>query len=298
MLAMLLLTLVDSAAIAQQKHPITQEDLEWMMRIAPLVFQGLVTKVEVILITPKQLYAGARSTVQMPVTEVTMRIEKIIAGEYDGDEIVIVLPEGETEKGYGGPAGVARMKVNVGDHAIVAFKPDSEGTGLNLMDRDGRFFRVEGTQLIPYREELYLAVDKPLEIMARKGEERRMKEKMRETSKASDLICTGTVTKMVDLNSLPGKWIVSIDETLKGTAEKSEITVDMPDLVLPSELEASGFRAVLFLKKDGSGYRPVSGFDGCCIMDGEDLTNGHGTAVSMSASELKYYIDFWINFER
>jgi hypothetical protein len=300
MLAMLHLALVDSAAVAQQKHPITQEDLEWMMRIEPLIIQGMITKVEVILITPKELYGVRNSTGHMPVTEVTMKIEKVIAGEYDGDEIVIVLPEGETEEVSGGPAGLSRMKVNVGERAIVAFKLDSQGTGLNVLDApsDSRFFRMEGTKLIPYREDLYLAVDNPLEVMAKKADERRIKEKMKEMSKASDLICTGTVTKPAKMDSLSGKWIVSIDETLKGTAEKSEITVDMPDLILTSKLDAPGFRVMLFLKKDDSGYRAVSGFNGCCIMDGERLTSGQGAPVSMSASELKYYIDFWINFER
>jgi hypothetical protein len=289
LLAMLLIMFVGSAAIAQQKYPISQESFEWTIEIEPLVFQGMVTKVEVILITPKEVFGVGNSTAQIPVTEVTMNIEKIIAGEYDGDEIVIVLPEGETEKVSGGPAGVSRMKVNVGDHAIVAFTLDSQGTGLNVLDRDERFFRVEGRKLIPYREELYLAVDKPLEVMAKKAKEREMPE----VFKASDLICTGTVTKLIDLGSPSRRFIVSIDETLKGKAEGSEVTIDMSNVFLPSKLRDPGFRVMLFLKKDGVRYKPVAGVNGYYVMDGERITRGHSTPVKMTAGQFKSNIKIW-----
>lgn len=294
LLAALLLMLVNSAAMAKQKRPISQKSFEWMIEIEPLVFQGEVTKVEVILITPKQLYPEANSSVQIPVTEVTIKIEKIIAGDYDGDEIVIVLPEGETERATGGPAGRSRMKVNIGDHAIVAFKLDSQGTGLNIMDRDERFYRVEGTELIPYREELYLDVDKPLEVMATKAKEREMSEVFR----TSNLICTGTVTKLIDLDSPSRKLVVSIDETLKGKAEQSEITVDMSNIFLPSTLQSPGFRVMLFLKKGGSGYMPVAGINGYYLIDGERVTRGHSTPVKMTASQFKSNIEMWKERER
>jgi len=294
LLAMLLLTVADSAAIAQQKRPISQESFEWTIEIEPLVFQGMVTKVEVILITPKEVFGVGNTTAQIPVTEVTMKIEKIIAGEYDGDAIRIILPEGETEKASGGPAGVARMKVNVGDHAVVAFTLDSQGTGLNVLDRDERFFRMEGTELIPYRQELYLAVDKPLEVMAKKAKER----EITEVFKASDLICTGTVTQLIDWDSRSRKLLVSIDETLKGKAEESEICVDLSNVFLPSKIQAPGFRVMLFLKKDNSGYRPVAGVNGYYVMDGERLTRGHSTPVRMTASQLKCAIKKWKKAER
>ena len=283
-IVLLLITVAGSAAMAQEKHPISQASFDRMIQIAPLVFQGKVTKVEVKLITPKELFGVRNKSVHIPMTEVTMEIEKIIAGEYESDEIVIVLPEGRTVS-----TGHAPTNVNVGDHAIVAFKLNSLGTGLNVLDRPERFFRVEGTKLIPYMKELYLAVDNPLELLVKKAEERRMTEMF----EASDLICTGTVAKLVDVDSLSGRLIVSIDETLKGTAEESEITVDMPDVPLPSTLEGPGFRVMLFLKKDGSRYRPVAGINGYFVMNGENLTSGQSTPVWMSAGQLKSYIEMW-----
>jgi len=172
MIVLMLLMYADAAVMAKQKRPISQESFEWMIEIEPLIFQALVIKVEVILVTPKQLYGLINDTVQLPVTEVTMKIEKIIAGEYEGDEIVIVLPEGRTERATWQRAGRSRMTVNVGDQAIVAFELDSWGTGINILDPEGRFFRVEGAELVPYREEFYLDVDKPLEVMEKKAKER------------------------------------------------------------------------------------------------------------------------------
>lgn len=288
-LAILLMTVADSAAIAQQKRPISQQAFERMIEIEPLVLQGEVEKVEVKLITPRELYGSTNNTVQIPVTEVTMKIEKIIAGEYEGDEIVIVLPEGKTEKIVGGPVGCAPLKVNVGDHAIVAFKLDSEGTGLNVLDNYGGFFRLEGTKLVPYAEGRYLDVDKPLEVMAKKAKERELPE----VFKASDLICTATVTRLIDLHSPSRRFVVSIDETLKGRAEQSEITVDMSGIFLSSKIQAPGFRVMLFLKKDTSGYRPVAGVNGYYEMDGERITRGHSTSVKMTVSQLKSKIKTW-----
>jgi len=295
-LAMLLLTVADSAAMAeQQKEPISQESFEFMIQNAPLIFQGEITKVECKLMTQRDL-GGPSNTSQLAVTELTMKIEKILAGEYDRDEIQIIVEEGKTERLLTATAGYAMMKFNVGDHAIVALRLNSQGTGYNILDYDLRIFRLEGTKLIPYREEYYLAVDKPLEVMERKAEEREMPEIV----KASDLICTGTVTKLIGYDCPPRsrRVIVAIDETLKGKAEESEISVDMSRVFLPSTVQMPGFRVMLFLKKGSSGYKPVAGVNGFYAMDGEILTRGHSTPLKMTVSELKSNINMWEEAER
>jgi|WetSurMetagenome_2_1015567.scaffolds.fasta_scaffold27060_2 hypothetical protein len=293
LVAMLVLGIVASVAFAQQKRPISKETFERMIQNQPLILEGNITEVNVRLMTPKEL-GGRNSTVHIAVTEVIMKIRKIVAGEYDGDEIRIVLPEGKTKDITTGPADYGIMKFNVGDHAVVALKLNSEGSGVNILDRGERIFRVEGSSLIPYREELYLAVDKPLEVMAKKAKERELPE----IFKASDLVCTGTVTELRDLDSPLRRFIVSIDETLKGKAEKSEIAVEMSDIFLPSKLQAPGFRVMLFLKKQGTGYRPVAGVNGYYVMDGERLTRGHSTPVKTTASQLKSTIKMWKEVER
>jgi hypothetical protein len=290
LLAMLLLTFVGSGAVAQQRRPISQEVFEWMIQNEPLVFQGEIARVEVKLMTPKEL-GGMNSTVQMPVTEVTMKVEKIIAGEYDSDEIQIIVGEGKKGNLTARTAGFAIMEFNIGDHAIVAFRLNSQGTGCNILDDDEKIFRVKDTKLIPYREEYSLEVDKPLEVMARKAKEREMPE----IFKASDLICTGTVKKLIDMDppSNSRRLIVSIDESLKGAAEKSDISVNMSNIFLPSTVRAPGFRVMLFLKRDSAGYRPVAGVNGYYAMDGESLMRGHITPVKLTASQLKSKIKMW-----
>lgn len=294
MLAILLMTVADSAAIAQEKRSISQEFFEFMIQNSPLVFQGEITKVECKLMAQKDL-GGLSNTSQIAVTQVTMKIEKIIAGEYDSDEIQIIVGEGRTERLVSITAGLTPMKFNVGDHAIVAFKLNSQGTGYNILE-DHEIFRLEGTKLIPYREEYSLAVDNPLGVLARKAKKREMPE----IFKASDLICTGTVTKLIGYDSPPSsrRLMVSIDETLKGEAEESEISVDMSKVFLPSAAQAPGFRVMLFLKKGSSGYRPVAGVNGFYAMDGEILTRGHSTPVKMTASQLKSNIKMWKEAER
>jgi hypothetical protein len=295
LLAMLILTLVGSGAIAQQRRPISQEIFEWIIQNEPLVFRGEVTKVDVKLVTPRELGA-MNNTVKIPVTEVTMKIEKVIAGDYESDEIQIIVGEGKLGNLTGTTAGFAIMEFNVGDHAIVALRLNSQGTGYNILDDDEAIFRVEGTKLIPYRKEYSLEVDKPLEIMAKKAREREMPEII----KASDLICTGTVAKLIDMDSRfsSRRLIVSINETLKGTAEKSEISVNMSNVFLPSTVQAPGFRVMLFLKKDGSGYRPVAGVNGYYAMDGERLARGHITPVKLTASQLKSTVKNWKEAQR
>jgi hypothetical protein len=296
-LMMLLIAVAGSATMAQQKRPISREDFEQMIQIEPLILQGMVTSVEVKLVTPKEVYGEAdnNTTVQIAVTEVTMKIEKIIAGEYDSNEIMIILQEGKTKTSASYVAGYPPLRVNVGDDAIVAFRPDSRGTGLNVLDGSPwTFFRVEGTKLIPYREDLYLAVDSPLEVLAKKAKERELPEVV----KASDLICTGTVTKLIDLRSPTRRFAVSIGETLKGKAQQSEITVDMSGVFLSSKIKEPGFQVMLFLKKESSGYRPVAGVNGYYEMHGERLTRGHSVPVRMSVNQLKSDIRMWMEAER
>jgi hypothetical protein len=132
--------------------------------------------------------------------------------------------------------------------------------------------------------------------MERKAEEREMPEIV----KASDLICTGTVTKLIGYDCPPRsrRVIVAIDETLKGKAEESEISVDMSRVFLPSTVQMPGFRVMLFLKKGSSGYKPVAGVNGFYAMDGEILTRGHSTPLKMTVSELKSNINMWEEAER
>jgi len=290
LLAMSMLISVDSDVIGQQKRPISQETFERMIQNVPLILKGEITKVEIKLMTPYELYGRGNSTVHIPVTVVKMNVGQVIAGEYDSSQVTFIVPEGKGGGLVGKNVHYEIIKFNIGDHAIIAFNPNSRGTGYNIISRATRIFRVEGTKLIPYRKEFYLTVDNPLEVLARKAKER----KITEVFKNSDLVCTGTVTKLINLNSPTRRYKVLIDTILKGTEEKSEITVDMSDIYLPSRLNKPGFRVFLFLKKSSSGYKPVAGINGYYVIDGEKLTRGHSTPVRMSVKQLTDNIKVWM----
>jgi hypothetical protein len=282
-LATLLVMVANSAAFTEPQRGMSQQSFESMIELAPVIVQGVVARVEAKLVAAKEVSGPGTGEAQIPITEVTMRIEKVIAGEYDSDEIVIVLQEGKAGGFTSVNAGWQLMKVNVGDRAVVALELNSRGTGLNVLDRPSRFFRVEGTDLVQYRGDARVAFDKPLEVMAKKAKERQMPEVV----KASDLICTGTVIRLIDRNLPTRRFVVLIDETLKGKAEQPEITVDMSGVYLSSETQTPGFRVLFFLKKEGSGYRPVAGVNGYYEMHGEKLTRGHGTPVKMTATQFR-----------
>jgi len=294
LLILLLMALVASPGSAQEKQEITQADLEWIVQNLDLIIRGQVTDVEEKLVAPIAVYGHGSNEPNMVITEVTMRISDVLAGSYTGNEIKFILEEGELNELRTFSADYAPMHVKVGDSGIVGIAPNTRGTEYNILNNRKAFFKIDGTNLIPYQEEYRLEVDEPLEIIEKKAKERHLSEIFR----AADLVCLGTVTRLLDPGSPDLEISVSIDEILKGTSKKSIIEVDVSDVNRSFKRKQPGFQALLFLKKTGSGYKTVAGVNGYYVLKGEKLYRGFTQPFSFGISELKRKIEVWKEIER
>lgn len=289
---------------AQEQRALTQTDLEWIVRNMDWVFQGLVTSVEVRLAAPVEVWGHGSSECVMVITEITMRNLKVIAGEYDGDEIAITLPEGEKDGLVSGIAGISLMRVNVGDSAILGIMSNRRGTPVNvssdttfhrietpckmLNDRTA-FFKIDGTDLVPYQREYRLAVEKPLEVIAAQAKMREMPELFR----AADLVCIATVTRLLAAGRATKEVEVSIGETLKGTPERQSIAVDVSGVNRSFEHQRPGYQALLFLKRIGATYKPVDGVNGYYLLEGDTLYRGFTLPLRAGMDEWKNVMEVW-----
>lgn len=267
---------------AQTKSPISGEELGALIQNLPLVFRGIVTAVEVKSVDASVLLGPGKRGERI-ATEVTIRIEKVLAGEYGSKEIMILLQEGKLGNLSYQSADFAPMKVAAGDPILAAIVPNTVGSGYNIVTNRRTLFKIVGEDLVPYQQEYYLAADKPFEIIAKKAMER----ETAELYKTADLICIGTVARLIDPMK-PARWlVVSIGEFLKGAAEEREITVDVSDVCQPFASQKPGYSVLLFLRRSGAEYRPVAGVNGYYVIRGDSLSRGHTTPMRMGMNDLK-----------
>jgi hypothetical protein len=291
---MLLVALIDSPVLAQQKQTITEQSLGWIVQNLDWIIQGQVTSIQPKFMTSKELFGDGNDKNKMVVTEITMRVEKAIAGEYEATDLVFIIPEGKLDGYESGIAGEPPMHVSVGDHAIVGLVPRTRDTSYNILDNRDAFYKIQGGELIPYQANRYFSFSNPLSVIERKAREREMPE----IFKSADLVCFGTVTDVIGAATRSPKLVVKIGETIKGSSSGSEITVDVTNTSRSFEDRRPGYQVLLFLRRLDHKYSPVAGVNGYYVVDGEKITRGHNLALHLNVSQLKSKLSVWKEGQR
>ncbi len=291
---MLLVTLASSAGAAQERQEITQKALEWNIQNLDWIIQGEVTSIQAKFMTSKELFGNGSDKNKMVVTEITMRVEKAIAGDYEAADVVFIIPEGKLDGWESGIAGEPPMQVSVGDHAIVGLVPRTRGTSYNLLDNRDAFYKMEDRELTPYQANRFFSFDDPLLVIERKAKEREMPE----IFKSADLVCFGTVTDVRSEDLRLPTLVVKIGETVKGSVSESEITVNVTNTSRSFENTRPGYQVLLFLNGAGQEYLPVGGINGYYVIDAEKITRGNTLPLRLSASQLRSRLSVWKEEQR
>ena len=292
LLILLLMALVASPGSAQERREITQKSLEWNVQNLDWIVQGQITSIQPRLMILSELFGGGSDENNMVVTEITMRVERAIAGEYDANELLFIIPEGELNGMVSGIAGEPPMQVRVGDSAIVGLLANTRGTSYNILDNRDAFYKIEGGELIPYEANSYFSIGNPLSVIESKARERELPE----VFNSADLVCIGTVTDVIGVDTRYPKLVIKIGETMKGSSSEREITVDVASTSRSFEYNKPGYQVLLFLKKIGREYIPVAGVNGCYMLDGEKIIRGHklhNLPLRMGVSQLKSKLSAW-----
>lgn len=291
---MLLAGLIISPGLSQERREISQTDLEWIVQNLDLIVQGQIADMEEKLVSPVSLYGHGSDEAGMVITEITIQISEVLAGNYSSDKIKITLEEGELNELKTVSADFYPMDVKIGDIVIAGIVPNTRGTDYNILRHRRAFFKLEGKKLTPYQSEYHLVAEKPLETIREKARARQLPI----VSKTADLICTGTVTRLIDPSSPVKEILVRIDETLKGTSEEPTITVNVEDVNRSFNNKKPGFHVMLFLKKSGAGYKTVEGVNGYYVIKGDKLCRGFDRPFKYNAAELKQNVKVWKEVER
>lgn len=295
LLMLLLMALVASPGPAQEKREITQRSLEWNVQNLDWIIQGEVTDLQPKFMTSKELFGDCDKGKSI-VTEVTMQVEKVIAGEYEADDLIFIIREGKLDGLVSGIGGEPLMQVSIGDRAIVGLWANMRGTSHNIhkiLDNRDAFFKIEGGKLIPYPPNRYFSFSNPLEVIKDKAKKREMKS----VFDSADLVCLGTVTDVTGWDMRSPKLVVKITETMKGSSSESEITVDVTNTSRSFENKGPGYHVLLFLKRTGQEYMPVEGLNGYYVVDGEKITRGT-LPLRTNVSQIKSKISVWREEQR
>ena len=290
-LILLLMALVASPGLAQEKREITQKSLEWNVQNLDWIIQGQITSLQPKFMTSKELFGDGSDKNKSVVTEVTMHVENVIAGEYEADDLVFIIEEGKLDGVKSGIADEPFMQVRVGDRAIVGLWANMRGISHNIhkiLDNRDAFFKIEGGKLIPYPPNRYFSFSNPLEVIKDKARKREMKS----VFDSADLVCLGTVTDVTGWDMRSPKLVVKITETMKGSSSESEITVDVTNTSRSFENKGPGYHVLLFLKRTGQEYIPVEGLNGYYVVDGEKITRGT-LPLRTNVSQLKSKLSVW-----
>lgn len=289
LLMLMAISLTSFPGLTQEKQEITHESLEWTVRNLDWIIQGQVISIEPISMTFKELFGDGNNKNIMVVTEIKMRVEKAIAGEYEETDLIFIIPEGKLDGCESGIAGESPMHVRVGDRAIVGLVLNTRATSYNILDNRDSFYKIEGGELVPYQANRYFSFSNPLHVIERTAREREMPE----IFKSADLVCFGTVTDVLREDIRSPKLVVKIGETIKGSVINSEITIDVTNTSRSFEDRRPGYQVLLFLKKVGHEYSPVAGINGYYVVDGENITRGHNLPLRMKVSQLKSKFSAW-----
>lgn len=281
--------LICSSCLAQCSQDITKSDLEWIVRNLDLIIEGQVIDVETKLVAPMSFHGHGSADPCMVITEVTIQISDLLAGEHEDNQIKIALEEGRRGELETLSADFSPMDVKIGDNIIVGIVPNTKGTGYNILRHRTAFFKVEDMNLTPYQEEYSVTAKEPIKIIRNKARARQLPE----ISKTADLICTGTVIRLIDPSSPRKEIQVKIDEIYKGYSKESIVTVDVIDVNRSFKRKNPGFQVFLFLNETRYGYKTVEGVNGYYVVDGDRLNRGFVQPFSHSFTELKRNVKAW-----
>lgn len=291
---LLLLTYSRPILCTERNQIITQADLETTIQNVDLVFDGRVSKIETTFICRGELLGGKNDAYKSVITKVAFNIETIYAGQFESKEIEIVLMEGELDGVRSAVVGYSPLKISVGDRAVLALNLNNFGTGYNVLVNRAYLFKLQGDKLVPYQDEVRLAVEDPFEIMKAASRER----DLHKIYQASTLICMGRVIRIIDGDKPTRTLIVSVEELLKGITDESEIAIDVSDVYEPFNRQKPGYEVMLFLREQNGGFKTVNGLNGYYVLDQGMLSRGHRKTMRMNANQIKMMIARWKGGEK
>jgi len=271
-----------------EKRPISKYWLEMFILNSDLIIKGEIIAIEARLMDANLVYQS-RINHDMVVTELTIQIEKVIAGEYEGDTIKAILKEGELNGRKSMRADHALLNPKEGESIIIALGYNIYGNNLYILHHRNAFFKIEGDSLLPYEKESFLDVSNPLEVIEAKAEERQFNNMYR----AADLICLGFVKEIYFPTQLSAQFKVGIKEIFKGPTDLFELTVDGSNIRWVFKEGETDYQVLLFLQKDKDVYKTVAGINGYYTVENNKLIRIRHAPLRTNLTDLKSQFNIW-----
>jgi len=247
-------------------HGQLSEIIDMYAFYAELIIEGTVLDVAVdsiqyITVAPRYTW----------MTNLTLRIDKLWAGYYQNETIVVSVPGGIIAgKGGRKVIGHAR-KFEISDRLLLFVRYDNV-FGRHFTYNEGEFFLHDGNVL--YAEE---RIEVPADDFWEKLESNSKNRRIGELTRQSDLTVRGTIEELHD-----GSFTFKIDEVIKGDEKNNLISVsirrfedqegEIPWIFFGPRAYSVDTKYVLFLKQKDSVYYPFAGLNGVFEIHGEDIT--------------------------
>ena len=272
--------------IAINKRPISEHSLGTLVSSSDLVIQGEIIDVEVKKMNMHEVWGGPpRGGPKAIITEFVIRIERVLAGEYEGETISVILREGKTESEFAKIGGYEIITPSKGDDVIVGLWHNNYGYNRLIISFRDLFLKFEGNDYIPYEKSIYLNFDNPLGLIEKRGKER----KFEELYKHAEVVCIGSLE---DNNTSERKLVLRLEEVLKGDVNQPKITIDY-STGYTIDYDEIGFRLLFFLEKKENIFRIFTGVNGIYpIRDGK-LIRRNKSPLNTNLSKLKKDIKVW-----
>jgi hypothetical protein len=219
------------------------------------------------------------------ITEVRIAIDEVLVGDISEKEITFIMECGNIE-------GVRiftteRIKLNCpekGDIVVAGLLYNSFNKGRYVASYRNMIFKKESDGWIPYLSQSITNED-PVKITREAARKRDFKYLYNH----SDVVCIGIVTEYHNLLDEDNRKLsVTVDETLKGSIDNPNITVNASRLYLPFfSLQDPGYRVLLFLKPARNEYLPIHGTLGYYKLEGDRILKNHGRPLSTTVTKLK-----------
>ena len=276
-----LILLCPARSMGQIRNPakaLTDKYFEDMGLYLDLVIQGTISNVEVKRI-PFDGICGIKMTDGRTIaTEMTIRIDKVISGEYDKSDIVAYLCEGRIGNSAVVIDNMSTPEPRVGDEVLIGLSYNIEGNNKYIVHWHEAFFEIADGQLIPYKSEYYVQSDKPMEVL----EQSARKRDFSYLYKQAEIVCVG---RLVDNDGTNQKATIAVDDYLKGKTSDSTLTIDYSN-GYDMRLRDTGIHLLLFLGRKGTNYQLSGGMNGIySIQDGKLTRDSLPLVTNLSKAE-------------
>lgn len=270
---------------------ITKERFESFLLNYDVIIKGRIVEIIPTTLDKRRAfgYVTDKDVGSSVVTKLIIEVEEVIAGEYSKSLVELILREGMLDGKSTFLAGSKPLEFTANDRLVVCFVPDTFGMGDNVLTNRESIFRIDGDNIVPYQIESVLTFDNPWQVIEQIAKKRRFESLF----SRADVVCMGTVTKLIDPSKPSRRIIVAPKEFYKGSYAEDRITVDVSNILQPFAQLESGFKVLLFLQRDGLFYKPVAGVNGYYTMDGENLVRGHNRPLQKTFGDLKNEISIW-----